>query len=50
MGKYAVEVRRVALQLMEAILEGLGLGKEYLNEKFQEGSQLLSANCYHKMP
>ncbi|KAJ1273367.1 hypothetical protein BS78_06G274500 [Paspalum vaginatum] len=48
MGKYAVEARRVALQLIEAILEGLGLGKEYLNEKFQEGSQLLSVNCYPK--
>ncbi|XP_062227059.1 flavanone 3-dioxygenase 3-like [Phragmites australis] len=48
MGKYAVEVRRVALQLMEAILEGLGLGKEYLHEKFQEGLQLLSVNCYPK--
>ncbi|XP_066342880.1 flavanone 3-dioxygenase 3-like [Miscanthus floridulus] len=50
MGKYAAEVRRVALQLMEAILEGLGLGKEYLNEKFQEGSQLSSVNCYPKAP
>uniref|UniRef100_A0A0A9CTQ2 Fe2OG dioxygenase domain-containing protein n=1 Tax=Arundo donax TaxID=35708 RepID=A0A0A9CTQ2_ARUDO len=49
MGKYAVEVRRVALQLMEAILEGLGLGKEYLHEKFQEGLQLLSVNCYPKV-
>lgn len=48
MGKYAVEVRRVALHLMQAILEGLGLGKEYMNEKFQEGSQLLSVNCYPK--
>ncbi|CAN6172131.1 unnamed protein product [Urochloa humidicola] len=48
MGKYATEVRRVALQLMEAMLEGLGLGKEYL-EKFQEGSQLLSVNCYPKV-
>ena len=50
MGKYAVEVRSVALQLIEAILEGLGLGKEYLNEQFQEGSQLLSVNCYPKAP
>ncbi|KAL6844396.1 hypothetical protein ACP4OV_026069 [Aristida adscensionis] len=49
MGKYAVEVRRVALQLLEAMLEGLGLGKDYQNEKFQEGSQLLSVNCYPKL-
>jgi isopenicillin N synthase-like dioxygenase len=48
MGKYAAEVKNVALQLMEAILEGLGLGREYLNEKFQEGSHLLSVNCYPK--
>ncbi|OEL23248.1 Thebaine 6-O-demethylase [Dichanthelium oligosanthes] len=49
MGKYAVEVRRVALQLMEAILEGLGLGRGYLHEKFQEGLQLLALNCYPKV-
>ena len=48
MGKYASEVRMVALQLVEAIVEGLGLGKEYLNEKFHEGSQLLSVDCYPK--
>ncbi|OEL25420.1 Protein DOWNY MILDEW RESISTANCE 6 [Dichanthelium oligosanthes] len=48
MGKYAAEVRRVVLQLMEAILEGLGLGKGYLNEKFHEGSQLMSVNSYPK--
>jgi len=48
MGKYASEVRMVALQLVEAIVEGLGLGKEYLNEKFHEGSQVLSVNCYAK--
>ena len=33
---------------MEAIVEGQGLGKEYLNEKFHEGSQLLSVDCYPK--
>ncbi|KAL6651585.1 hypothetical protein ACP70R_010510 [Stipagrostis hirtigluma subsp. patula] len=49
MGKYAVEVRRVALQLIEAISEGLGLGRGYLNDKFQGGLQLLSVNCYPKV-
>ncbi|KAM0878401.1 hypothetical protein ACQ4PT_034894 [Festuca glaucescens] len=48
MGNFAVEVRRVALQLMEAILEGLGLGKDYQHEKFEEGLQLMSVNCYPK--
>jgi isopenicillin N synthase-like dioxygenase len=46
MGRYAVEVRRVALLLMEVILEGLGLDKGYLQEKFEEGLQLLSVNSY----
>jgi isopenicillin N synthase-like dioxygenase len=48
MGNFAVEVRRVALQLMEAILEGLGLGKHYQHEKFEAGLQILSVNCYPK--
>lgn len=48
MGMFAVELRRVALQLMEAILEGLGLGKDYQREKFEEGLQLMSVNCYPK--
>lgn len=48
MGKFAVEIMRVALQLMKAILEGLGLGKDYQHEKFEEGLQLLSVNCYPK--
>ncbi|GJN01406.1 hypothetical protein PR202_ga18671 [Eleusine coracana subsp. coracana] len=49
MGRYAVEIRRVALLLMEAVLEGLGLNKDYLQEKFQEGLQLLSVNSYPKV-
>ncbi|XP_044326698.1 flavanone 3-dioxygenase 3-like [Triticum aestivum] len=48
MGNFAIEVRRVALQLMEAILEGLGLGKDYQHEKFEQGLQLMSVNCYPK--
>ncbi|KAG8043849.1 hypothetical protein GUJ93_ZPchr0458g22864 [Zizania palustris] len=49
MAKYAVEVRGVALKLMEAILEGLGLDTEYMHVKFDEGLQLLSVNCYPKV-
>ncbi|XP_073365417.1 flavanone 3-dioxygenase 3-like [Aegilops tauschii subsp. strangulata] len=48
MGNFATELRRVALQLMEAILEGLGLGKDYQHEKFEQGLQLMSVNCYPK--
>ncbi|KAE8776644.1 Hyoscyamine 6-dioxygenase [Hordeum vulgare] len=50
MGKFSAEVRRVALQLMEAILEGLGLGKHYQHEEFERGLQLLQVNCYPKEP
>ncbi|KAF7011417.1 hypothetical protein CFC21_025730 [Triticum aestivum] len=50
MGKISAEVRRVALQLMEAILEGRGLGKDYQHEEFQRGLQLLQVNCYPKEP
>ncbi|KAI5010637.1 hypothetical protein ZWY2020_012774 [Hordeum vulgare] len=50
MGKFSAEVRRVALQLMEAILEGLGLGKHYQHDEFERGLQLLQVNCYPKEP
>jgi isopenicillin N synthase-like dioxygenase len=45
MGNFAVEVRRVALQLMKEILESLGLGKDYQHEKSEEGLQLMLVNC-----
>ncbi|XP_020159574.1 flavanone 3-dioxygenase 3 isoform X1 [Aegilops tauschii subsp. strangulata] len=50
MGKFSAGVRRVALELMEAILEGLGLGKHYQHEEFENGLQLLQVNCYPKEP
>lgn len=50
MGKFSAELRRVALQLMEAILEGLGLGKHYQHEEFERGLQLLQVNSYPKEP
>ncbi|WOL08653.1 hypothetical protein Cni_G17406 [Canna indica] len=46
MGNYAMEVRRVALQLMDAILESLGLGKAYMGEKLDDGIQFIATNSY----
>ncbi|KAJ6804547.1 protein DOWNY MILDEW RESISTANCE 6-like [Iris pallida] len=48
MGKYAMEVRRVTLQLMDAILESLGLGEGYMADKFEEGMQVMTVNNYEK--
>ncbi|XP_039121374.1 flavanone 3-dioxygenase 3-like [Dioscorea cayenensis subsp. rotundata] len=46
MGKYALEVRRVALQLMDAILESLGVSTGDLNEQLDEGMQVMAVNFY----
>ncbi|PKA58910.1 Hyoscyamine 6-dioxygenase [Apostasia shenzhenica] len=46
MGRYASEVRKLALQLMDAILESLGLGRAYLREKLEEGMQFMAINDY----
>ncbi|KAJ3692612.1 hypothetical protein LUZ60_011707 [Juncus effusus] len=46
MGNYAAEVRRVALGLMDAILQSLDLGQTYLGQKLDEGMQVLSVNSY----
>lgn len=50
MGTYAMEARRVALQLMDAILESLGLGQAYMNDKLAEGMQVMTVNNYEKSP
>jgi isopenicillin N synthase-like dioxygenase len=46
MGKYTVEVRRVALDILDAILQSLGLRKEYLWKKLEEGMQFVAVNSY----
>lgn len=46
MGRYAVDARRVAIGLMNAILQSLGLGEAYLGTKLEEGVQLLAVNSY----
>ncbi|KAL6844150.1 hypothetical protein ACP4OV_025823 [Aristida adscensionis] len=46
MGEYAVEIQRVSVQIMDAILQGLGLGPLYLHEKLEKGVQFLALNNY----
>lgn len=46
MGVYAVEIQRVSMQIMEAILQGLGLGPSYMQEKLENGVQFLALNNY----
>ncbi|KAG0486621.1 hypothetical protein HPP92_008716 [Vanilla planifolia] len=46
MGKYAVEARSIALQLMDAIMESLGLGDTCLKDKFDKGMQVMAVNTY----
>ncbi|CAO2839456.1 unnamed protein product [Amaranthus hypochondriacus] len=55
---YSKETRNLFMMLMEAILESLGLCTSELNfteekeilEEFQEGSQIVVANCYPPCP
>ena len=46
MGDYAVEIQRVSMQLMDAILQGLGLEPLHLQEKLENGVQFLALNNY----
>ncbi|KAL6844149.1 hypothetical protein ACP4OV_025822 [Aristida adscensionis] len=46
MGEYAVEIQRVSMQLMDAILQGLGLGPFYLQDKLEKGVQFMALNNY----
>ncbi|OAY69596.1 Hyoscyamine 6-dioxygenase [Ananas comosus] len=46
MGMFAIEARKLALQLMDAILESLGLGPAYLRKELEEGMQMLAVNGY----
>ncbi|KAG0473039.1 hypothetical protein HPP92_014896 [Vanilla planifolia] len=39
-------VRKLALELMDAVLESLGLDQACLLEKLEEGIQLMAMNCY----
>ncbi|CAO2036941.1 unnamed protein product [Urochloa humidicola] len=46
MGEYTVEIQRVSMQLMDAILQGLGLSPLYMQEKLEKGVQFLALNNY----
>ncbi|KAL9411918.1 hypothetical protein AB3S75_045509 [Citrus x aurantiifolia] len=50
MGKYCTEERKLALELMSAITESLGLGPKYLVNKMDEGMQVMAVNCYPPCP
>ncbi|KAF3325661.1 oxidoreductase family protein [Carex littledalei] len=46
MGTYSVEARKVALQVMEAIVESLRLGRDYLKDQLQDGLQVMALHAY----
>ncbi|GAV72649.1 2OG-FeII_Oxy domain-containing protein/DIOX_N domain-containing protein [Cephalotus follicularis] len=50
MGNYCVEVRKVALEIMGAITESLGIGTTYLTTKMEDGIQVMVVNCYPPCP
>lgn len=49
MGEYAVKIQRVSMQLMDAILQGLGLRPLYMQEKLEKGVQFLALNNYPQL-
>ncbi|KAH8522247.1 hypothetical protein H0E87_003040 [Populus deltoides] len=50
MGKYCKEVRKLALEVMGAINESLGLGPSYLSNQMEDGMQVMAVNCYPPCP
>ncbi|XP_037495836.1 flavanone 3-dioxygenase 3 [Jatropha curcas] len=50
MGNYATAVQNLQKQLMEAVLESLGLKPNYLQDEIEEGSQVMAINCYPACP
>ncbi|KAK6925746.1 Isopenicillin N synthase-like, Fe(2+) 2OG dioxygenase domain [Dillenia turbinata] len=50
MGKYVFEVRKLALELMGAITESLGLGKNYMRNKMEDGMHVMAINWYSSFP
>ena len=45
-GTYAVEIQKLSMQLMGAIVQGLGLSPMYLEEKLEAGLQFMALNNY----
>lgn len=50
MGQYAVEVNKLAMQMIGAITESLGIGEAYLSDKMEKGMQVMAINCYPPCP
>lgn len=50
MGNYAEAIQDLQKQLMEAVSESLGLNSDYLQEEAEEGSQVMTVNCYPACP
>ncbi|KAM0844904.1 hypothetical protein ACQ4PT_056746 [Festuca glaucescens] len=48
MGKYAVEIQKLSVQLMGAIVQGMELGPTYLQEKLGAGLPFMALNSYPK--
>ncbi|CAH1448172.1 unnamed protein product [Lactuca virosa] len=50
MGSYAKAVKILQKQLMEVVLESIGLNANYLHDDIEEGSQVMAVNCYPSCP
>ncbi|KAL5862371.1 hypothetical protein ACOSQ4_003667 [Xanthoceras sorbifolium] len=50
MGNYAKAVQVLQKQLLEAVLESLGLNLNYLDKEIEEGMQAMAVNCYPACP
>ncbi|MCL7031089.1 hypothetical protein MKW94_027201, partial [Papaver nudicaule] len=49
-GKLCGDVRNVAMEVMGAITESLGLGNSYMREKLEDRMQVMAVNCYPPCP
>ncbi|XP_010456433.1 PREDICTED: protein DOWNY MILDEW RESISTANCE 6-like [Camelina sativa] len=51
MGKFCEEVKKLSIEIMGAITESLGLGRDYLSSRMDEnGTQVMAVNCYPPCP
>ncbi|GJZ65764.1 flavanone 3-dioxygenase 3 [Tanacetum coccineum] len=50
MGDYVVKARHLAIEIIGAITESLGIGPKYLENKMEDGMQVMAVNCYPKCP
>ncbi|MFS7931153.1 putative flavanone 3-dioxygenase [Helianthus anomalus] len=50
MGNYAKAMKDLQKQLMEVVLESLGLNVNYLHDDIEDGSQVMTVNCYPSCP